>query len=103
VLFRPGLEPIFDGCPRPIMLYVGRVAVEKNIEAFLKVDHPGTKLVVGDGPQLKELSRKYPNVLFAGVKQGEELARYFSTADVFVFPSLTDTFGLVLLEALASG
>ena len=101
-LFKPR-DKDFLGLPRPIMLYVGRVAVEKNIEAFLKLDQPGTKLVVGDGPQLKELTRKYPEVLFAGVKQGEELARYFATADVFVFPSLTDTFGLVLLEALACG
>lgn len=87
----------------PIFLYVGRVAVEKNIEAFLKLDLPGTKVVVGDGPQLKELKQKYPKVRFEGFKQGEDLAEYYASSDVFVFPSRTDTFGLVLLEALASG
>jgi glycosyltransferase involved in cell wall biosynthesis len=101
-LFKPR-DKEFLGLQRPVSLYVGRVAVEKNIEAFLKLDLPGAKLVVGDGPQLKELTRKYPDVLFVGVKQGEDLARYFAAADVFVFPSLTDTFGLVLLEALACG
>ncbi len=101
-LFRPRDKSFLD-LPRPIALYVGRVAVEKNIEAFLAVEHPGSKVVVGDGPQLKELSRKYPAVHFVGVKEGEELAKHFAAADVFVFPSLTDTFGLVLLEALACG
>lgn len=89
--------------PKPVFLYVGRVAVEKNIEAFLKLDLPGTKLVVGGGPSLDQLRASYPQVVFAGPKQGEELATYFASADVFVFPSRTDTFGLVLLEALASG
>ena len=101
-LFRPRAKSFLD-LPRPIALYVGRVAVEKNIEAFLSLKQPGTKLVVGDGPQLNQLARKYPDVIFAGVKEGEELAKYYAAADVFVFPSLTDTFGLVLLEALASG
>jgi len=101
-LFRPRAKD-FLNLPRPIMLYVGRVAVEKNIEAFLRVDHPGTKLVVGDGPLLASLKKAYPQAIFAGAKQGEDLARYFAAADVFVFPSLTDTFGLVMLEALASG
>ena len=101
-LFRPGDKAFFD-LPRPVSLYVGRVAVEKNIEAFLALDHPGSKVVVGDGPKLQHLKEKYPDVLFAGVKEGEELARHFAAADVFVFPSLTDTFGLVLLEALACG
>jgi glycosyltransferase involved in cell wall biosynthesis len=101
-LFRPRDKEIL-GLPRPIQLYVGRVAVEKNIEAFLALKNPGCKVVVGDGPQLSNLSRKYPDVHFVGVKQGEDLARYFAAADVFVFPSLTDTFGLVLLEALACG
>ncbi len=101
-VFRPRDKSFLD-LPRPIMLYVGRVAVEKNIEKFLETDHPGSKVVVGDGPQLNHLQRKYPNVHFAGVKTGEALARYFAAADVFVFPSLTDTFGLVLLEALACG
>lgn len=88
---------------RPIFLYVGRVAIEKNIEAFLELDLPGSKIVVGDGPLLKELKLKYKDVNFQGKKEGDELARAYADADVFVFPSLTDTFGLVLLEALASG
>lgn len=101
-LFRPRSKTFLDG-PRPLMLYTGRVAVEKNIEAFLQVDLPGTKYVVGDGPQRTELERKYPEARFVGYRHGEELARYMAAADVFVFPSLTDTFGLVMLEALASG
>jgi len=99
---RPG-EPAPYDLPRPVFLYVGRVAVEKNIEAFLALDLPGAKLVVGGGPQLEQLRRRFPAAHFAGPKQGEELARYYAAADVFVFPSLTDTFGLVVLEALASG
>jgi glycosyltransferase involved in cell wall biosynthesis len=96
-------DKAFLDLPRPIHLYVGRVAVEKNIEAFLKLDLPGSKLVVGAGPQQTELARRYPAVHFAGSRQGEDLARHYAAADVFVFPSRTDTFGLVLLEALASG
>lgn len=88
---------------RPILLYVGRVAVEKNLNAFLSLDTPGTKIIVGDGPQLKQLKARYPEVVFDGVLQGEDLARRYAAADVFVFPSRTDTFGLVMLEALASG
>jgi glycosyltransferase involved in cell wall biosynthesis len=88
---------------RPVFLYVGRVAVEKNIEAFLTLDLPGTKYVVGDGPQLKRLMRAYPNVRFVGAKKGEALAKFYAAADVFVFPSRTDTFGIVMLEALACG
>jgi len=101
-LFNPAKrEPLaHDG---PVFLYVGRVAVEKNIEAFVSLDLPGTKLVVGGGPSLEKLKGEYPDVVFVGPKQGEELARLFASADVFVFPSKTDTFGLVLLEALASG
>jgi len=100
-LFRPRE---FDLClPRPIFLSVGRVAVEKNLEAFLDLDLPGTKVVVGDGPARAELERKYPDAVFLGTMQGERLAQTYSAADVFVFPSKTDTFGLVLLEALASG
>jgi glycosyltransferase involved in cell wall biosynthesis len=94
---------IFDGLPRPIFLNVGRVAVEKNIEAFLELDLPGSKVVVGDGPAREGLMEKYPDVFFAGARFGEELAAFFAEADVFVFPSLTDTFGLVLLEAMATG
>jgi glycosyltransferase involved in cell wall biosynthesis len=91
------------GYPQPVFLYVGRVAVEKNIEAFLKLDLPGTQLVVGGGPSLERLREDYPRAVFLGPKQGEELAAIYASADVFVFPSRTDTFGLVLLEALASG
>jgi glycosyltransferase involved in cell wall biosynthesis len=102
-LFRPDREPAL-ALPRPVHLYVGRVAVEKNLEAFLSMPIPaGSKLVVGDGPQLAELAARHPEVRFAGAKFGEELARHYASGDVFVFPSLTDTFGLVLLEALASG
>ncbi|AWK86524.1 glycosyltransferase family 4 protein [Azospirillum thermophilum] len=101
-LFRPRGKD-FLALPRPIAMYVGRVAVEKNLEDFLKLDLPGSKVVVGDGPAREELQRKYPDVHWTGAKQGEELARHYAAADVFVFPSRTDTFGLVLLEALASG
>jgi glycosyltransferase involved in cell wall biosynthesis len=89
--------------PRPIALNMGRVAIEKNIEAFLSLDLPGSKVVVGDGPDLDMLKKKYPEVFFTGAKFGEELASWVAAADVFVFPSKTDTFGLVLLEALACG
>ncbi len=87
----------------PIFLYVGRVAVEKNVEAFLALDLPGSKWVVGDGPALTSLKSKFPNVNYLGVLKQPELAKVYASADVFVFPSKTDTFGLVLLEALASG
>ncbi|MGE5952622.1 MAG: glycosyltransferase family 4 protein [Qipengyuania vulgaris] len=93
----------FADLPRPIQLYVGRVAVEKNIEAFLEAKHPGSKVVVGDGPMLEALRRKYPEALFMGRKSGTELAGCYAGADVFVFPSRTDTFGLVMIEALACG
>jgi glycosyltransferase involved in cell wall biosynthesis len=100
-LFRPRDVRLYgDG---PVFMYVGRVSVEKNIEAFLDLDLPGRKVVVGGGPQLAELQRSYPDVHFTGSKEGEELAQAYASGDVFVFPSLTDTFGLVLLEALASG
>lgn len=101
-LFKPYDKSFLD-LPRPICLYVGRVAVEKNIEAFLELDLAGSKLVVGDGPQINELKKRHPDVHFVGVKEGPELASHFAASDVFVFPSRTDTFGLVLLEALASG
>ena len=102
-LFRPYPRSEFDELPKPIFLYVGRVAVEKNICAFLDLDLPGSKVVVGGGPQLATLQREYPAVTFTGPRHGELLARAYSSADVFVFPSLTDTFGLVILEALACG
>ncbi len=101
-LFRPRSGPTLD-LPRPIFITVGRLAVEKNIEAFLKLDLPGTKLVVGDGPGRASLVRQFPNAVFLGAREGEPLAEIYAAADVFVFPSRTDTFGLVLLEALASG
>jgi glycosyltransferase involved in cell wall biosynthesis len=87
----------------PVFLYVGRVAIEKNLDAFLKLDLPGRKVVVGDGPLLPALMRRYPEATFVGDQQGEDLAICYSSADVFVFPSRTDTFGMVLLEAMASG
>ena len=87
----------------PIFLYVGRVAVEKNINAFLEIDLPGSKWVVGDGPALADIKEKYPNINYLGVLQQQELAKVYAAADVFVFPSKTDTFGLVLLEAMACG
>jgi glycosyltransferase involved in cell wall biosynthesis len=89
--------------PAPVFLCVGRVAVEKNLEAFLDLDLPGTKVIVGDGPARLMLEQKYPDVVFLGALHGEALAQVYAAADVFVFPSKTDTFGLVLLEALASG
>ena len=101
-LFRPD-DPVELDLPRPIFMTVGRVAVEKNIEAFLGLDLPGSKVVIGDGPQRAELTRRYPKVGFLGEKKGRELSAYFAAADVFVFPSLTDTFGVVQLEALACG
>jgi glycosyltransferase involved in cell wall biosynthesis len=100
-LFHPRAVDL--GLARPVFLCVGRVAVEKNLEAFLELDLPGTKLIVGDGPARASLARKYPHAVFLGSRQGEALAEVYAAADVFVFPSRTDTFGLVLLEALASG
>lgn len=101
-VFQPR-PPVDLNLPGPIFLTVSRVAPEKNLEAFLDLDLPGSKVVVGDGPSLPELKRRYPAVHFAGSQTGEMLARYYSTADVFVFPSKTDTFGIVLIEALACG
>jgi glycosyltransferase involved in cell wall biosynthesis len=101
-LFKPGPKEFLD-LPRPIFVYMGRVAVEKNIEAFLGLDLPGTKLVIGDGPARRSLQAQFPATQFAGYKFGAELAAHLAAADVFVFPSRTDTFGLVLLEALACG
>ena len=101
-LFKPSPREEWN-LPGPIFLYVGRVAVEKNISAFLDLDLPGSKVVVGGGPQLAMLQRAYPKVLFTGPRHGEALARAYAGGDVFMFPSLTDTFGLVILEALACG
>jgi glycosyltransferase involved in cell wall biosynthesis len=101
-LFRPGCAPAVE-LPRPVFLYVGRVAVEKSLPAFLDLDLPGTKLVVGDGPSLAAMRRRYPQVHFAGAQFGEALVRHYAAADVMVLPSRTETFGLVLLEALACG
>ncbi|HET7192601.1 MAG TPA: glycosyltransferase family 1 protein [Pseudolabrys sp.] len=101
-LFRPRAGAALD-LPRPIFLTVGRLAVEKNLEAFLALDLPGSKVIVGDGPSRPALERKFPGAIFVGARRGEALAEIYAAADVFVFPSRTDTFGLVLLEALASG
>jgi len=101
-LYRPNGERFTD-LRRPVFLYVGRVAVEKNLAAFLALDLPGTKVVVGDGPQRRELEQRFPEAKFVGLKSGVELASYYRRADVFVFPSRTDTFGLVLIEAMACG
>ncbi|MCA8928637.1 MAG: glycosyltransferase family 1 protein [Alphaproteobacteria bacterium] len=103
-LFHPGPRPDWArDLPRPVMLSVGRVAVEKGLPDFLALDRPGTKLVVGEGPARAELERRFPEARFLGAKFGPDLADAYRAADVFVFPSRTDTFGLVMLEALASG
>jgi len=101
-LFHPDSPAKLD-LPRPIFMTMGRVAVEKNLDAFLSLDLPGTKVVVGDGPQKAALEKKYPDVVFLGEKKGADLTAHLAAADVFVFPSLTDTFGVVQLEALACG
>jgi glycosyltransferase involved in cell wall biosynthesis len=101
-LFRPDHARVLD-LPRPIFITVARLAVEKNLDAFLSLDLPGSKVIVGDGPARAELEARYPKVMFTGFKAGADLAALYASADVFVFPSLTDTFGLVLLEAAACG
>jgi glycosyltransferase involved in cell wall biosynthesis len=101
-LFRPERVVPID-LPRPIFVSVGRIAVEKNLPAFLALDLPGSKVVIGEGPQADELQRRFPNAHFLGQLEGETLATHLAAADVFVFPSRTDTFGLVQLEALACG
>ena len=101
-LFRPRANRVLD-LPRPIFLSVGRVAVEKNLEALLDLDLPGSTVVVGDGPERAALERRYPHAHFLGARYGEALADVYASADVFVFPSRTDTFGIVLIEAMASG
>lgn len=100
--FRPHPDPAL-ALPGPVFLYVGRVAIEKNLRAFLTLELPGTKLVVGDGPARQKLEKEFPETVFVGAKQGEELVRHYAAGDVFVFPSITDTFGLVMLEAMACG
>jgi glycosyltransferase involved in cell wall biosynthesis len=103
--FTPDAPPpaLFDRLPRPIQLYVGRVAIEKNLEAFLATDRPGSKVVVGDGPARADLQTRFPDAHYLGSMSGKALAGAFAGADVFVFPSKTDTFGLVMIEALACG
>ena len=101
--FQPQAPQQSPQWPRPVFLYVGRIAVEKNIGAFLSLDLPGTKVVAGDGPQLEALQHAHPSAVFLGERTGDDLAQVYAAADVLVFPSLTDTFGLVLLESLASG
>jgi glycosyltransferase involved in cell wall biosynthesis len=101
-LFKPD-RAIDLALPRPIFLSVGRIAVEKNLEAFLSLDLPGSKVVIGEGPQEAELRRRFPAVTFLGLQEGTTLAARMAAADVFVFPSRTDTFGVVQLEALACG
>jgi glycosyltransferase involved in cell wall biosynthesis len=101
-LFKPGAKDFLE-LPRPIAAYVGRVAIEKNIDAFLRMPWKGTKLVIGDGPELPRLKAQYTDAVYAGFRFGEDLARHLAASDVFVFPSLTDTFGLVNLEAMACG
>lgn len=103
MLFAPGSRAGFGDLPRPVFVCVGRVAPEKNLPAFLALDLPGSKVVIGDGPALPEMQRRYPDAHFLGRREHRALAELYASADVFVFPSRTDTFGLVLLEALASG
>jgi len=98
-----GIVAALPGMKRPFALYVGRVAIEKNIEAFLTMDWPGTKIIVGDGPARGALMEKFPDAHFAGKKTGDELASYYRASDIFAFPSKTDTFGMVLTEALSCG
>jgi glycosyltransferase involved in cell wall biosynthesis len=101
-LFTP-VRTVELGLPRPIFMNFGRIAVEKNLEAFLSLDLPGSKVVIGEGPQEAELRRRFPDAVFLGLRKGRELAAHVAAADVFVFPSRTDTFGVVQLEALACG
>ena len=101
--FRPEPQLQSSEYPRPVFLSVGRLATEKNLDAFLSLDLPGTKLVVGDGPDMERLKKTFPEAVFLGEKPNHELPAIYAAADVFMFPSLTDTFGLVLVEALASG
>jgi len=101
--FHTGEKNLFHDVKKPVALYVGRVAIEKNIEAFLKMDWQGGKVIVGGGPDLEKLKAQYPQAVFTGPKTGTELADHYRSADLFVFPSKTDTFGMVLIEAMACG
>lgn len=102
-LFHPGEKTLFQDLPQPVALYVGRLAIEKSVEDFLKMEWSGSKIVVGHGPDSDMLRKKYPDVIFVGKKTGKELAEHYRSTDVFMFPSRTDTFGIVLIEALACG
>jgi glycosyltransferase involved in cell wall biosynthesis len=102
-LFFPAEDSVFQQLKKPVALYVGRVAIEKNLDAFLAMQWGGSKVVVGSGPSMEDLKARYPGVIFTGKKEGRELAAHYQSADVFVFPSKTDTFGIVLIEALAAG
>lgn len=102
-IFYPGTSPVMNDIPRPIALYVGRVAIEKSLPDFLDASWQGSKVVVGDGPDLNDLRAQYPDVHFVGKKTGKDLGDYYRNADVFTFPSRTDTFGMVIIEALACG
>ncbi len=102
-IFYPGERTLFNNLPEPIALYVGRIAIEKNIEAFLDMPWHGSKVVVGDGPMRQALEQKHPEVTFTGKKSGKDLSEIYRSCDLFVFPSKTDTFGIVLIEAMASG
>ena len=102
-IFKLGEKTIFKDLKAPIALYVGRVAIEKNLESFLSMPWDGTKVIVGDGPDKAMLQKKYPHCVFAGTKTGQDLAACYQSSDVFVFPSRTDTFGMVIIEALACG
>ncbi len=102
-IFKPDKCDLFENLPKPVALFVGRVSIEKNIEDFLTMPWPGSKVVVGDGPSFQTLKNKYPNTSFVGRKTGHDLANHYRASDVFVFPSKTDTFGIVIIEALACG
>lgn len=102
-MFSPGEKNLFKDLPKPIALYVGRVAIEKSIHKFLEMDWEGSKIVVGDGPSMTYFKKRYKDAHFVGKKEGKELADHYRSSDVFVFPSKTDTFGIVIIEALASG
>lgn len=102
-LFYPGEKSLFADLPKPVALYVGRVAIEKNLESFLEMEWNGSMVIVGTGPDLDSLASKYPHAQFVGKKTGADLAAHYRSADLFIFPSKTDTFGMVLIEAMACG